>query len=163
MIKNKILFFSIVYVVLFSITIYSMGESKMKKELIDLTLKFNLAGINKVVIETLPFIKDKPYKKIDLTDKNLLDQIISELKYAEETGGIDTWCQYRIDFYGNDIKIFELEFCDNSDLSFIRYRSKKEDISKDYLINKKLYLLLHSLVSKNWNKGDRTKSRTVSR
>jgi hypothetical protein len=143
--------FSIIFLFALYSNIYCLGEDNMKSSFFNLTSKFSLERTKKIIIETLPFIKDKPYKKIELIDKKSIVLVIAELKHAEEIGGIDTWCEYRIEFYDEHSNIFELEFYGRQDFSFVRYRSKEEKVSKDYLISKKLYFLLASKVSSKTN------------
>lgn len=140
--KNKILIIAIS--LLFYNNIYAVG-GKMQNT-VDLALEFKLENSTKIIIQTLEKIKYKPFKKITITDKNTLNSIINELKKVKESGGIDTWCEYKIEFHNSDAIILELEFYGRPELSFLRYRSKQDNISKDYLVSKELYYLLSSVV-----------------
>lgn len=115
---------------------------------INFDAKFKLENTDKIIIETLKY-SDKQYRKILVVDEAVIHKVLEGLDNIEGPVGIDTICDYSLSFYDKNKRLLELEFIvyrDYPQSSFIRYTSKTDEISEDYLINNKLYLLLSSLI-----------------
>lgn len=129
--KNKILLFSIIYVLLFNFNIYSMGDVNMVNKKIDLVRKFNLNKTNKIIIITEKFsLTYAPLVNKEITDKSIISEFIEVLRSLKEVPVCDTRPQYTVTFYKDTERIVSLGFFINNDWYFIRLDSKEGQ--KDY-------------------------------
>ena len=85
----------------------------------DLVEKFNLSNTNKIIIVTNAKIM-KTEKMWEIEDKNVIVAVLSELKTTRIRPVVDTWTQYLIRFYHDNILLAELGY--NKDDIFLRYK-----------------------------------------
>lgn len=107
----------------------------MKDYTVNLEKKIHLTKIDKIIIATEKFaLSYSPKINKEISDKNIINEIINTLRSAKEVPVCDTRPQYTITFYKNNKPIARLGFFIDNNWYFLRLDSSEKQ--KDYEPNK---------------------------